>query len=292
MFSQLTVNALTSASVYGLVAIGFGLIYSSARFFHFAHATLFAAGAYVTFLLAVRLGLPMLPSMLVATVSGGLLGGLLDLAIYRPLRRRQASGLVLLLASLGVYVVLQNAISLLFGDDTKMVRTGLSAEGLSLLGARITVVQILMITASIVLSGTTILFLCKTKLGRAIRAVSNDPELAEVSGVPCDTIVLTTVLLGSALGSAAGALRALDVGMTPTMGMPVLIMGVIAAIIGGLNSVPGTALGAILLAATCQFSTWRFGAQWQESVALALLLGFLLFRPQGLLGKATRKTRV
>jgi branched-subunit amino acid ABC-type transport system permease component len=136
------------------------------------------------------------------------------------------------------------------------------------------------------------LFLKYTKKGQAIRAVAIDPELARVSGIESDRVILSTFALGSAMAGVAGILVALNVDMTPTMGMNALLMGVVAVIIGGIESIPGIALGALFLGMAQHLGAWNVGSQWQEAIAFAILLIFLLFRPQGFLGKKVKTATV
>lgn len=292
MLSQILIYSLIAASEFMLVAVSFLLIYSTTRFFHFAHAVVFTSGAYFVYLFHIILGLPFLIVVPLAITCSTVLGSSLELYIYRPLRKMNTSPMVLLLASLGIYIVLQNCISMFFGDDTKSIRTGDVVEGLSVLGARITPVQICIICTSIVLVGLTAVWLKQSKTGRAMRAVANDSELALISGIDSDKVILRTFALGSALAGAAGILVALDVDMTPTMGMNALMMGVVAVIIGGVGSIPGAALGALLLALAQNFGVWKISSQWQDTIAFAILLVFLLFRPEGFLGKKVKKATV
>lgn len=286
---QILVNGLIAASVYTLVGIGFSLIYSGTRFFHFAHGIVFTVGAYSTYLFKVWFGLPLFFSILVSIGLSTFLGCLIEISIYRPLRRKDASSLILLLASLGIYIVLQNVISMVFGDDIKTIRSGVVVEGINVLGVRITPIQITIIVVSILLLATCFLLLRYTKIGKAMRAVANDPELASVSGIESDKTILLTFALGSALAGIAGILVALDVDMTPTMGMNALMMGVVAVIVGGVGSVPGVALAALLLGMAQHLGVWYISSQWQDAIAFVILLIFLLFRPQGFLGKKIKK---
>jgi len=220
------------------------------------------------------------------------LGCLIDSFIYRPLRHKGSSPLVLLLASLGIYIVLQNVISMVFGDDAKTIRFGIVKEGINILGARITPVQITIIAVSLFLLLCCFFFLKYTKMGQAMRAVANNPELARISGIESDRVILSTFALGSALAGIAGILVALDVDMTPTMGMNALMMGVVAVIIGGVGSMPGIALGALLLGMAQHLGVWKISSQWQDAIAFVVLLMFLLFRPQGFLGKKIKKATI
>lgn len=275
-----------------LVAIGFAIVFRATRFFHFAHGIVFTAGAYFTFLFKTWLGFPLFFSILLAIPLSTLLGCLMEVAVYLPLRRKGASPLVFLLASLGMYIVLQNVISMMFGDDTKTIRSGLVKEGLNVFGARITPIEILIICVSVVLVVTVALLLKKTKMGNVMRAVANDIELASVSGIDSDRVILLTFAIASALAGIAGILVALDVDMTPTMGMNALMMGVVAVIVGGVGSIPGVALAALLLGMAQHLGVWYISSQWQDAIAFAILLIFLLFRPQGFLGKKVKKVTI
>jgi branched-subunit amino acid ABC-type transport system permease component len=216
----------------------------------------------------------------------------MDAYIYRPLGRRGAGALILLLASLGIYIAIQNAISVSFGDDTKSIRTGPVREGILVLGARITPIQITTIFVSIGLTTLVWVFLKYSKLGKEMRAVANDPDLAAISGINVDRVILWAFGIGSGLAGIAGILVALDVDMTPTMGMNALMMGVVAMIIGGVNSIPGVALGALLLGMAQQFGAYYISSQWQDAIAFIILFIFLLFRPQGFLGRKVKKATI
>jgi len=208
------------------------------------------------------------------------------------MRKKNASPMVLLLASLGLYIVLQNTISMVFGDDTKSIRSGVVREGLQVLGARITPIQIVIISTSVVLAILAALWLKKSRMGKAMRAVANDAELANISGIDANKVVLWTFGVGSALAGVAGILVALDVDMTPTMGMNALMMGVVAVLIGGVGSIPGVALGALLLGLAQHLGVWKISSQWQDAIAFIILFVFLLFRPQGFLGRKMKKVEV
>ncbi len=289
---QLLLNGLITASLYAMVALGFMFIYFTTRFFHFAHGIVFTIGAYFAFLFKMWLGCPLWIATLAGILLAGVLGCLMEVIIYRPLRKRGSSGLVLLLASLGIYIVLQNVISMIFGDDTKSIRIGDVQEGIHILGARITPIQVVTIGVSIVLVVALSIFQKKTKIGRAMRAVANDSVLATVSGINSNRVILWAFAIGSALAGLAGILVALDVDMTPTMGMSALMMGVVALIIGGVNSIPGIALGALLLAMTQHLGAWFIGSQWQDAIAFVILVLFLLFKPEGFFGKKVKSGTV
>ena len=292
MFVQITTNAAIAASLYLLVALSFVVIFKATRFFHFAHGIVFTAGAYLTLISKNWLGMSPLFSFISGIAFCTILGCLMDLCIYRPLRKKGSSELILLLASLGIYVFLQNTISMVFGDETRSVRTGVVQEGYNVLGARITGIQVVTIFVSAVLVTSLWGFLKFSKMGKAVRAVACDPKLADISGIDSGRVILWAFGIGSALAGVAGILVALDVDMTPTMGMHALMMGVVVVIIGGVRSIGGIVLGAMLLGMAQHFGAWFIGSQWQDAIAFVILVVFLLVRPEGFMGKKVKSATV
>ena len=292
MVHQLLLNVLITSSEIAIIGISFAQIYHVTRFFHFAHAVVFTSGAYFSFLFHKLFGFPIYLSIPLAIVFSLLLGCLIEKSIYKPLRKKQASSMILLLSSLGIYILLQNLISMIFGDDTKSIRSGIVKEGINIFGARITPIQITIIITSIIITILLLLFLKKTKIGKAMQAVANDAELSNISGINSDRVILSAFAIGSALAGLAGILVALDVDMTPTMGMNALMMGVVAVIVGGVNSIPGIVCGALLLGFAQNFGVWYISSQWQDAIAFGILILFLLFKPEGFFGKKMRKQSV
>jgi len=289
--SQLIANALITAAIIALVAVGFQLIFRTARFFHFAHGIIIACGAYCAFWL-MRQGTPFTAALILSVLFCAALGSAIQIFTYRPLRARGADPTILLLASLGIYIVIQNVISLWFGNDTKTIRQGVVREGLEIIGARITPVQALTILTSAVLIVGLHFFLKKTRIGNAMRAVANDPKLAMLSGIDSNRVFIGTFAIGSSLAGVAGILMALDIDMNPQMGMNALLMGVVAVIIGGVGSISGVALGSLLLGIAQHLGVWKISSQWQDAIVFIVLLAFLLIRPHGFLGKRVKKATV
>jgi len=292
MTSQIIINIIIAFSIFNLAALSFSLIYQTTRFFHFAHAVIFTFGAYFAFLFSQLVGWSLVSAILTAIVAACLIGCMAEWFIYRPLRKKESSSIVLLLASLGIYIVLQNLISLFFGDDTKSIRTWEVREGIEIAGAYVTPVQIVIIATSIAIVILVSGYLMLAKTGKAMRAVASDSELSKLSGIKSDRIILISFSIGSALAGIAGILVALDVDMTPTMGMNMLLMGVVAMIIGGVGSIWGIVLGSLLLATAQNLAVWYISSQWMDAVAFGILLLFLLFKPEGFMGKKIRKAEV
>jgi len=286
---QLVINIVYSACTIFLVAISFSLIFSTARFFHFAHAAVITVAAYVSFALLTECGVPLPISVLMGVLASAWLGWCLERIVYRPMRNSGASSLILLLASLGLYIVLQNIIALLFGDDTKVIRGPAVASTVSVFGARLTDVQVGAIATAVAILLAKLYLIDKSRLGLSLRAVAADSELARVSGIEFDKAMGVAFFLGSFLAGVAGVFRALDVGMTPTMGLPMLLLGVVAVVLGGVGKTLGVAIASVLLAFFQQLASWKLGTHWEEAAAFLLLLAFLLWRHQGILGKTLRK---
>lgn len=282
---QLVVNGLTTGAVTCLIAIGFGLGYRTAHFFNFSHGGIVTAGAYFTYLLVSSVELPLGAALFMAISFSTVLGCLLELCFFRTLRNRGSSGLILMVASLGLYIVLQNTVSLVFGDVAHSVRPGHVEKGILVLGARITPIQIWTMATSAVAVLMVTVFIRYAKPGKAIRAVSDSPALAELCGVDSDRVNLWVSAVASAMAGLAGVLMSLDIHVSPTMGMNVLMMSVVAVIAGGAKSVSGIALASVLLGLTLNLSVWKISSQWQDVITFVILLGFLLVCPQGLLGR-------
>jgi len=164
--------------------------------------------------------------------------------------------------------------------------------GINIMGARITQTQIFIIGASLLLAVGVAIFSKTTRMGKSMRAIANDPELASISGIKSDLVILLTFVLGSALAGVAGILVALDLDLTPSMGMNALMIGVVAVIIAGRGNVPGIVLASLFLGILQSLAVWFVGAHWQDMISFFVLLTFLLFRPQGLLGRKAIKATV
>jgi branched-chain amino acid transport system permease protein len=292
MIFQPFANALLSASAILLVGLGFHLIFRVGRFFHFAHGGVFTVAPYLTFVFGIKWGLPAVVSAVLAVVISTFLGCLMELFFYRPIRQTNNSANTLLLCSLGIFIVLQATLSLCFGSETKSLRLSPVTEGWPLLGVRLTTAQITIVLSSAALLVSTWLFMRRTKAGRQLEAVANDSFLARVIGIRIERMFLLSIGLGSALAAVAGILVSYDVDMNPTMGMYPMMLGVIAVIVGG-NSIWGTAGGALLIGAAQHLTGFVWlPSRWQDTIVFLLLLFFLFFKPQGILGSPLRKTSV
>jgi branched-chain amino acid transport system permease protein len=283
---QLIANSVIAGSLYALVAMSFSLIYGTTKFFNLAHGVLAAIGGYTVYYLGRKVGLDLYIVLPAGVLLAALVGFALEKFLYQPLRARKASSMVLLVASLGAFTALQAIVAIFFTSQFQTLSALIPNAGVVHIGdAVMTEVQVVILTLSVlVLLGLT-LMLKRTTFGRAVSAVSDDEEVAKIVGINTNKIIGRVFIIGSAIAGAAGILVGFDTGLEPTMGLALLLKGVIAAIIGGVGSISGAFLGAFLLGFAENFGIWHISGEWKDAIAFGILIIFLLVRPQGILGK-------
>lgn len=275
-----------------IIAQSFSILYKTISFFHIPHAITLTISAYLTYTISIQKGLPLYISIPVAIVISITLMLLVNRFIYQPLQKRKLESWQMLIASLGVYVVLQNILSIIWGDSTLSFRTWEVKAGHQFLGAYITDVQIITIVSSIILLSLSWLFLEKTSIGQKIKAVSSNPELSSILGISKNQAVVWSFVLGSGLAACAGILIAADTDMTPTMGFNWLLYAVVAMIIGGLGKMRYLLLGALLLATAQHLSAYYLDSKWMNATAFIILIVFLYFKPYGFSGQRMKKAEI
>lgn len=290
---QFAINGLIAGAIYALIALGFSIIYKTVRFFHFAHGAVYVIGAYAAYgIISILPSSWGVGSWFVAVPVGIILaasaGVGIDRGIYRPLRDKKASNLILLLASFGVFIFVENLIALIFGNQVLTLRSGIVREGWQVLGAVITPIQALIIGVCILTFVLCWWLMSKTRLGRAIRAVADDRVGASVCGINPERTIMWAFLIGSALAGVAGMLISLETNLEPTMGFNAILKGIIASIIGGIGSIPGAILGGLFLGLVENLGIAFIPAGWKDAIAFGVLILFLLFRPQGIFGRRKR----
>ena len=281
---QLVINSIIAGSIYSLVALGFNLIYGTTKFFNLAYGVLATIGGYAVFYFFKTLGLPLIPSVILGIIIAGLIGYLIDQSVFRQLRARKASGMVFLVASLGIMTALQAIVAIIFTSQFQTLSTG-SFKVYKILGGVITEVQLIILVSAIVIMIGLALLLKYTRFGKAVRAVSDEEEVSKIVGIDTNKIIGKVFFIGSAIAGLSGVLVGFDTGIEPGMGLSLLLKGVIASIIGGIGNVYGGVLGAFLLGFVENFGIWKISGEWKDAIAFGLLLIFLLFRPQGIIKK-------
>jgi branched-chain amino acid transport system permease protein len=284
MFNQLLINGLIAGAIYALVACGFSLIYSVCKFVHFAHGAVIAVSAYFLYFLFSMFGLNFVFSVILSIIFASFLGFLINQFVYKQLRKRKASNVILLIASVALLIFFESLILLLFGADVKTIGYIKISKGIEIINAIITPLQIVIIIVSLILLISLFLFMKKTKMGKAMRAVADNKDVAEVVGISSEKIYNWSFIIGSAIAGIAGILVGLEQNLEPTMGTNLMIKGFTSAIIGGIDSVPGAILGAFLLGFAENFGIWFLPSGYKDAIAFIILFIFLLFKPQGILG--------
>jgi branched-chain amino acid transport system permease protein len=285
---QLVANSIVAGAIYTLVALGFNLIYGATRFFNLAHGVVAAAGAYTVFALGRALYPASYPFAFAAAgvVVAGIIGALTDRLVYAPLRSRKASSMVLMVASLGVFTLIQAMLAILFTSQFQALSAGgLGGAVYEWGGAVITPVQAVIIVSGIVIAALLGYIMKRTLFGRAVAAVSDDSEVARMVGINTEAVIGKVMFIGSAIAGLAGILVGFDTGIEPTMGMNLLLKGVIGSIIGGVGSIWGGVMGSFMLGFAENFGIWKISGEWKDAIAFALLIAFLLARPQGIVKK-------
>ncbi|MGE3540722.1 MAG: branched-chain amino acid ABC transporter permease [Candidatus Tectimicrobiota bacterium] len=282
---QLVVYGLISGSILALGAIGLTLIYRILNFANFAHGDLMALGAYLALACKVGLDLPMWLAFLLAMLCTGGLGVLLDRLWFRPLRQRQARAAILAMSSLGLALLLQNSIRLLWGPQVHYYsRTIHFPFTVPLLEVRLNSQQVLIFALAVALVVLVSLFLHYTPLGKAMRATSDNATLALVSGIDTERVVRYTWMLGASLAAAGGILLGMSVRLQPIMGWELLLPIFAATVLGGIGSPVGALVGALLIGLAEELSTPFLPTAYKTAVSLVLLVLVLLVRPRGLFG--------
>ncbi|KKP79947.1 MAG: hypothetical protein A2271_02775 [Candidatus Moranbacteria bacterium RIFOXYA12_FULL_35_19] len=284
IFLQLLVNGIIAGAIYALVACGFSLIYSTNKFVHFAHGGVIALSAYFLFWLFSIVGLNFVAAIFLTILFSALLGYLLNKFFYKPFRAKKSSASILLVASIALLILLESIALLLFGADVKTIDFIKTNQGIEVAGAIITPLQLIIILISVLSFFCLYLLMKKTKIGKAMRAVADNKDVAEIVGISSEKIYSWSFVIGSAMAGIAAILISLEQNITPTMGTNLMIKGFTGAIIGGVGSVPGAILGSFLLGLVENFGIWFLPSGYKDAIAFILLFAFLLFRPQGILG--------
>jgi branched-chain amino acid transport system permease protein len=294
MLAQQLLNGITQGGTYALIAIGYTLIFGVLEIINMAHGDVFMVGAMAGYTLVMLLGWGLVPALLGGMAASALAGAVLEFTALRALRRKGVSNLAPLISTIGLGIVIQNLMIRVAGAQPLPFRVGLS-EGVMHLGPlQVTTTQLVVLGTSIVLMAVLQWTLSKTGIGRAVRAVSENPETASLLGVNVSAVVLGTVMAASALGGAAGVLVGVSfVSVSTTMGLSYGLKGLAVIILGGLGNVTGAVAGGILLGVLEALTVGYGGtfAGYKDAVAFGFLLLFLILRPQGIFGQNAAATR-
>ena len=284
MHNQLILNGIIAGSIYALIAIGYTMIYGIGKFINFAHGEVCLAGAFIYYTFHIQLGISALPSAIISIILVAIVGLLLERIAYRPFRDK--SHFVPLINTIGVSIFLQSLYMMVFGVNAKSLNTSNEiAPGLAFAGAVITPIQIIILSTTLILMLFLMLFLKRSRMGKALRATSEDREIASVLGVNTNTTSAVTFAIGAGLAAVAGILIGYDQNITPSMGGVTGIKAFTAAVLGGIGSVPGAVVGGLSIGIIETYLSFYISNGYKEGVIFLILLLLLFFRPNGILGK-------
>ena len=293
-FLQQLVNGLSLGSIYALIALGYTMVYGVLRLINFAHGDVYMVGAYVGYYLSRKLqgSEPSIVSallvMLGSMIACAFLGILIERLAYRPVRRE--ARLTLLITAIGVSLFIENVAQLVFGPDPKFFPSLAPRADFIVAGVRLTSEQITVIVVSFLLMLLLRFFIMKTRTGKAMRAVSFSLDAARLMGISTDWIISVTFALGSALAAAAGVLIGMQIPkIDPLMGIMYGLKAFVAAVLGGIGSIPGAVLGGLLIGTSEVMVVGYLSSTYREAIAFAILLLVLILRPQGLLGRVQKE---
>jgi branched-chain amino acid transport system permease protein len=302
---QQTINGLTLGSVYALIALGYSMVYGVLKLLNFAHGDVYMVGAFIGFGMIQWLGYrgvdgtwaPVISTWFVlfvvfavAMVGTAGLGVAIERFAYRPLRN--APRIAPLISALGVSFFIAYSMQLMFGAQQRDYNVfgidngKLFLEGFDIGNVRVPLLRIVIIVSAFVLMLALWLLVTRTRTGKAMRATSYDREAAAMMGIDIDRVIVFTFVLGSALAGAAGVMFALRAPASVTMGFIAGLKGFTAAVIGGIGSIPGAMGGGLILGLAEAYTQGYVSSKWSDLFVFVILIGFMLFRPQGLFGKA------
>ncbi len=280
------INGISLGSVYAIIALGYTMVYGIAKMLNFAHGDVIMIGAYISFCATTYLGLPPIVSVVIAMIVCTLLGITIEGLAYKPLRR--AGSLAVLITAIGVSYFLQNIALLIWGSAPKTFSSIVPFDAISIFGGGviITFESIFTVAACVLIMIALTLFTKKGRMGKAMRAVSEDKDAAELMGINVNVTISLTFAIGSALAAIAGVLLCSAYpSLVPTTGSMPGIKAFTAAVFGGIGSIPGAMLGGILLGLIEIFSKTYISTALSDAIVFAILIVVLLVKPTGILGK-------
>ena len=285
-FLNYLINGISLGSVYAIIALGYTMVYGIAKMLNFAHGDVIMVGGFVVFTLSTRMGLSPVIAVLVSVVVCTCLGMTIERIAYKPLRK--ATSLAVLITAIGVSYFLQNLALILFGSDIKLFTSVVKVKPLVLADGQITITgeTIVTIIACMIIMIVLTTFIKKTKAGQAMLAVSEDKGAAELMGVNVNATISLTFAIGSGLAAIAGVLLCSAYpSLNPYTGSMPGIKAFVAAVFGGIGSIPGALIGGILLGVIESLSKSYISSQMADAIVFSVLIIVLLVKPTGLLGK-------
>ncbi|WP_299511639.1 branched-chain amino acid ABC transporter permease [uncultured Rummeliibacillus sp.] len=285
---QQLINGISLGSIYALIALGYTMVYGIIKLINFAHGDVFMIGAFIGFLAIARWDLGFFPALLLAMVVCAVLGVLIERIAYK--RLRNATRIAALITAIGVSLLIEYTTIFFRGAQLETYPDVISNKTFNFLGAQISMQSIMILSVSIVLMLILQFIVHKTKIGKAMRAVSYDVETARLMGINVDNTISVTFAIGSALAGAAGVIFGIYyTRIDPLMGIIPGIKAFVAAVLGGIGIIPGAVAGGMVLGVVETVVSALGFSLWRDAAAFVILILILIFRPAGIFGKNTRE---
>ena len=285
-FLSYLINGISLGSVYAIIALGYTMVYGIAKMLNFAHGDIIMVGGFTVFTIVTTMGGSPVVGILASVVVCTVLGVTIERVAYRPLR--DASPLAVLITAIGVSYLLQNVALLIFGSNARQFTSVITVPALKLAGGKLSIssVTIVTILSCIVIMAALMTFINKTKMGQAMLAVSEDRGAATLMGINVNRTISVTFAIGSALAAVAGVLLCSAYpSLSPYTGSMPGIKAFVAAVFGGIGSIPGAFIGGILLGIIENLAKAYISSQLSDAIVFSVLIIVLLVRPTGILGK-------
>lgn len=287
MFFEQIINGLTLGSTYSLIALGYTMVYGILELINFAHSEIYMIGAFLGLILVSKYKIPFITALLLSMVGSCFAGLTIEKMAYKPLRK--VGRIAPLISAIGVSIFLQNVVLMLAGPQTRPFAASFNITNIKLGNLRISSLQLIILLVSLVLMVGLHFLIQKTKLGQAMRATAQDKEIAQLMGIKIDQVISFTFAIGSALGGAAGVLVGVYFNsVDPMMGFFPGLKGFVAAVLGGIGSIPGAMLGGLILGIVEMLGA-VYMSRYKDAIAFAVLIFILLLKPTGLLGRRVQE---
>ena len=283
---QYLINGISIGAVYAIIALGYTMVYGIAKMLNFAHGDVIMVGAYISFCVTNYLGMPAIVSVIAAMIVCTVLGILIEGLAYKPLRGTPS--LAVLITAIGVSYFLQNTAQLIWSSSPKNFTSIVNIKPMAIFGGQLTITGEMIVTVLTAVLVMLVLtwFTTRTKMGKAMRAVSEDRDAAQLMGINVNQTISMTFAIGAALAAVAGVLLCSTVPMLqPTTGSMPGIRAFTAAVFGGIGSIPGAMIGGILLGIIENFAKAYLSTQFSDAIVFGVLIIILLVKPAGLMGK-------
>lgn len=285
---QQLINGISLGSIYALIALGYTMVYGIIKLINFAHGEVFMIGAFIGYFCIAGWGLGLFPALIVAMTSCALIGVIIERIAYK--RLRNATRIAVLITAIGVSLLIQNGFIYMRGAQPNAYPQVLANKSFDFFGAQISSQSILILSVSLGLMMILQFIVHKTKIGKAMRAVSYDSEAAKLMGINVDNTISATFAIGSALAGAAGVIFGIYyTKIDPLMGVIPGLKAFVAAVLGGIGIIPGAMVGGLVLGVVETVVSALGFSLWRDAAAFIILILILIFKPSGIFGKNTRE---